>query len=515
MAPRMALAMAGAGIAAAIGGCGSSIHATAVPSHVRSTQAVHTSEVRATQAELRIGGPAPVAPTSRAQSFVGVASELSTIPSLAGTPSDPDTPFIGLLKNLAGGAPFSLRLGGHSSDLSWWAIPGVKKPAPISYTLTPAWAADVRALLTAVGGRALVGVNLEDDSARLAAYEISQYDKYVGTQYIRAFEVGNEPELYPVFPYYRGSDGKLVFGRPKNGYDIPAFGRDFTRLAAGLGSAPIAGPGVGSVKWLQSLGEILSDLPSRLKVITVHAYPLVKCSASTHHPVTAFFEPSSIGGLAAAIHGMVIAANAHHHPLRVAEINGVSCGGEAGLSDAFAEALWALNMLPALWQAGVEGVNFQTINGDLNQVFKASNTASGWRVSVQPVYYGLLAFAQSAPAGSRLLTVSGPASGTGGLFRWAVRQPNGHERIVLTNINGTATKVGVSASGVSGSATVSLLSAASLGATSGVALDGQTLSPSTGALTGRQTQTTLRPGTGGIYTVPVPAHSAAIVDLGS
>ena len=38
----------------------------------------------------------------------------------------------------------------------------MKKP-PYLYTLTPRWGADVQALLTALGGTAILGVNLEQD----------------------------------------------------------------------------------------------------------------------------------------------------------------------------------------------------------------------------------------------------------------------------------------------------------------------------------------------------------------
>ena len=66
-----------------------------------------------------------------------------------------------MLKNLSPGAPFLLRLGGNSADDSWWPIPGMKK-LPYLYMLTPRWGADVQALLTALGGKAILGVNLEE-----------------------------------------------------------------------------------------------------------------------------------------------------------------------------------------------------------------------------------------------------------------------------------------------------------------------------------------------------------------
>src|SRR6202012_4007483 len=174
------------------------------------------------------------------------------------------------------------------------------------------------------------------------------------------------------------------------------------------------GPASGSSRWLSNLGAVLSDMPSRLKLVTVHAYPMKNCSRITHLSVSDFFARASIQGLADSIHATVKAAAAHGKPLRVDEINGIPCGGEAGLSNSFGEALWALNVLPALWQAGGQGGNFQTGDGNLNQMITAKHSASGWSVSVEPEYYGLLTFADAAPAGSHVLRISNPGLAHGG-----------------------------------------------------------------------------------------------------
>jgi hypothetical protein len=195
----------------------------------------------------------------------------------------------------------------------------------------------------------------------------------------------------------------------------------------------------------------------------------------------------------------------------VDELNGITCGGKAGLSNSFGEALWALNVLPALWKAGVQGVNYQTVDGLLNQVISARRSASGWRVSVEPVYYGLLAFAEAAPAGSHLLNVSSP--GAAHLYQFAVRAPDGSERVVLTNVGSTARTIAVSEAGAHGTGAMSLLSAASLTATGGATLGGQTVSSRTGLLTGAPRATLVRPNHRGLYTVRVPAHAAAILTL--
>lgn len=438
--------------------------------------------------------------TSTAQGFLGLATELSTIPHLSGPAADPDIPFVNLLKSLSPGAPMLLRLGGNSGDNSWWPIPGVKANRYL-YTLDPQWGADVQALLKALGAKAILGVTLQQDS-RIARAEVADFDRYVGANLIDAFELGNEPEFYPLSLVKRGGHGIDT---------IPDYGKRFFTIASALGRVPLAGPSSGSTQWLPQLGTMLSDMRARLKLVTVHAYPMKHCSQISHLSVSDFFTPASIPGFAAAVHAMVKAAAAHGEPLRLDEMNGISCGGQVGLSNSFGEALWALNVLPALWQAGVRGVNVQTIDGNLNQMITATDSASGWRVTVQPEYYGLLAFATTVPAGSHLLRVSDPR--LPGFYAFAVRAPDRSVRIVLTNVGRTARTIGVNASGTRGRGSLSLLTARSLSATGGTTLGGQRLSSRTGQLAGTPRVTLVSPNAKRVYGVRVPAHAAAILTL--
>ena len=66
---------------------------------------------------------------------------------------------------------------------------------PYIYALTPRWGSEVQALLTALGGKAILGVNLEE-GAKIAGAEVADFDRYVGTGLIDDFELGNEPEFY-------------------------------------------------------------------------------------------------------------------------------------------------------------------------------------------------------------------------------------------------------------------------------------------------------------------------------
>ena len=61
--------------------------------------------------------------------FVGLSTEYWAIPSYAGhDPEALDPVFEQLIRNLAPGARPVLRLGGDSTDWTWWPVPGLRKP---------------------------------------------------------------------------------------------------------------------------------------------------------------------------------------------------------------------------------------------------------------------------------------------------------------------------------------------------------------------------------------------------
>jgi hypothetical protein len=102
---------------------------------------------------------------------------------------------------------------------------------------------------------------------------------------------------------------------------------------------------------------------------------------------------------------------------RVTELNSVSCGGNAGVADSFATALWAPDALFELIRAGVDGVNVHLRAHSLNAPFQL--TAGG--IKAFPELYGLVVFAQVARANSRLLNSTLASSPLLHLKAWATR----------------------------------------------------------------------------------------------
>ena len=391
-------------------------------------------------------------------------------------PAKPNPTFLQLLKNLAPFGTPILRMGGDSTDWTWWPVPGMPRPGGAKFSLTPSYASTLKTVAQDVHGKLLLGINFEADSRQLAAYEERQLTKRIGNPRIDAFELGNEPELYHKYAWYKTASGRRVLGRPPD-YTVQAFIKDYAHIAGGLPREPLAGPESTSTTWL-NLPEFLNTQP-RLSLVTVHTYALKHCSPSAHPTEAELFLPSSLQGLSSEVAGWGRIAGARHLPLRVDEMNSVTCGGYAPVSGSFGPALWALNVLPMYVRAGAVGVNFHTVPftwqglispADNKPVYKGSG-----QLRVEPEYYGLFAFAQLAPAGSQLLKTSAPA--TAGLFEWADRTPSGQENVVITNPSSTSGNVKVNVPSQTAPGTLmTFKSGGGLGATDGVSLGGQSLS---------------------------------------
>ena len=206
-------------------------------------------------------------------------------------------------------------------------------------------------------------------------------------------------------------------------------------------------------------------------------------------------------------------AHARHVPLRIEEMNAISCGGERGVSDTFASALWALDTLFEFARVGIDGVNINTKPGSLNELFILTDVDGTWRASVRPEYYGLMMFAQAAPRRSRLLHISGTIPSR--LHAWATRAPDGQLHVVLINDSlHHAQLVKVRAGGAHGAGMLERMTAPRSGAKSDIKLGGRRFAAKSGLLAGRTNAARIVP-VGGYYVIRVPTASAALLTLGA
>jgi hypothetical protein len=450
--------------------------------------------------------------------FVGLSLEYPAVTAYAG--SDPrviNPVFEQLIRNLAPNQRPFLRIGGDSTDRTWWPVSRRVRPPGVKYSISARWLAVTRSLTQGTGARLILGVNLEAEQSSIAVAEASALLSGIGHRSVLALEIGNEPNWYATLPWYRSSSGRLVFGRPSS-YDFRAFSAEFSGLRRRLPKVAVAGPTVGALPWLQNLRRFLTAEPT-LRVVTFHRYPLNRCfttPGSPNYPTVANLLSSSASrGLASGITAYARIAHQRGATFRIDEMNSVACGGKAGVSDTFASALWAIDALFAVARSAADGVNIHTFPGARYGLFTFHRAGAGWSAFVRPEYYGLLMFAQAAPPGSRLLAVT--RTGSLQVRGWATRASDGAIRLVLINEDVRRSHVVlVRLPERASTVTLERLTAPSAWARRGVALGGQSYGghTATGTLAGAPLTQALTAGPGG-YLVTLPAASAATVTAGS
>ncbi len=471
---------------------------------------------------VSVSGRAVGAPL--ASGYLGFSFEFQGVRAYTGShPANVNPVLVQLIRNLTPGQAPVLRIGGNSTDLSYVSGPGVKPLRYQGYELTPSWMATTGALAKALGSRMIMGLNLAANDPALDEAELRDYVAAFPQNSIESVEIGNEPNLYSRVTVYHTASGAPVHARPRS-FGYAAFRRQFDAIANQTlplklaGPALAAGPEPGPGSWVNRVSDLLRRTP-RLTTMTVHRYPLRNCyvaPSSPQYPTVANLLSSySTVGLADSVKRWVSIAHGQHRQLRVDELNSVACTGKAGVSDTFASALWATDALFSLARAGVDGVDLHTLPGAAYELFTFSQSGGHWQAQVRPVYYGLQLFAQAAPAGARLLSVSRTGADAG-LSAWATRARDHHVRIVVINKSQTTRKT-VSLrlpAGATGTATVERMLAPSAHATKGVTLGGRTYGSSTATGTMDTPEVAQARITRGRIALSMPRASAALVTVG-
>ncbi len=507
-------------LGAALAGCGSAKSKHADPPTTPSgTTTVPPATPAATTVPPATTAGTTVAPATPAATphtrplpsgFLGLSMQYKAFEQYAGTnPTSVNPAFLNLIRQIAPDQSPVLRFGGDSTDWTWWPVPGMKQPPGVTYTLTPKWLQMARAMNTDLHSRLILGINLEAGSVKVAQTEANALVDGVGKQNIAGLEIGNEPELYSAFNWYRKA-GVGIKGRTQS-WTEAAFSKQFNQFAGVMpAGVPVAGPASGSAAYLAELGSFLKDQP-RVKLSTFHAYPLKHCTPGKVLTTSQLLSPASTSGFAAAQAGYVDVSHRYGKLARLDEINGITCGGYGGVSNAFGSALWVLDTLFELDKVGVDGVNIQTVPGSVQEIF-GPVAGNGGSMVVNPEFYGLMMFAQAAPAGSQLITIA--ATPPSGVHLWATRATDGTVHVVLINDNfAKPTTVTVPLSSPAGPGTLEALRAPHIGATSGVTLGGRSFgtATATGVLPPYQLQQVTA--SAGRYSVRIPPATAIMLTV--
>jgi hypothetical protein len=427
-------------------------------------------------------------------SFLGFSHEWGVAETLMGDKANGvNTSYRTLVSTLADamGGPLVLRVGGGSTDTS-----GTATAATVQPFIELAQAENVKFIL---------GVNLGSNDLPLAEQQAGLFIASVPSSSLLALEIGNEPDSY------------ATNGMRSSNYSWSSYLSQFQQWQQGVGSlsntTPVAGPVLGGGSWVASAESSAGNDSLNPSLITHHRY--VACyNPSDPFPSGFLLQPSSATSSIPLLEPYVAAAHERKLSFRLGETNSICLGGQAGVSDTFSAALWAVDTMFELANIGVDGVNWNSnFDGGAYDLFHFSSPTGGkyFLLQVRPLYYGLLLFAQAAGNNAQLLSTSTLASGN--VKVWVMTNGNGHAHLVIINKETSLSgNVQVALSGY-GSGVMTTLEAPSYQSTSGVTIAGQTYDGSSnGSLQGTASTSTIYPANG-LWSVPVAAMSAVSVDL--
>jgi hypothetical protein len=509
-------------IALAITACGGNARAP-------SRNPAHTGHPRATGGgRVASGQPLPADPadpvtvratvpgtvrTALPKSFLGLSVEYWDLPAFHSRPAALNR--VLSLLHVPGDGPLLLRVGGDSADQAYWERHAGLRLGPWPYHVTRHWLHTLAEVVRSAHLHVMLDLNLAARSPAMAAHFAHAALRTLPRGSLTGFEIGNEPDTYHHWVNYHmaGRAGRFAssgnwdqFSPARYVEGFAAYARALARVASHV---PLAGPATArplrDIAWERRL---LTTGRSRVGMVTIHRYPLNACehrNARDFSTVARVLSTRAASGLAPVVAPALALARQAELPLRLTELNSVTCEGRRGVSNTFASALWAPDALFSLWKAGLAGANIHVRRGAANAAFSMSRRG----LKARPLLYGLALFARALGHRGQLAHLRiGRSSPSVRL--WAVR--NGRRLNLLVLDKGPHLAHLVLRIPSRGPALIQRLSAPSVEATTGVRLAGQKLAAS-GRWVGHRTTSRVARGSGRRYRLRVAAYSAALISF--
>src|SRR3954451_2333732 len=138
----------------------------------------------------------PASPMPR--SFLGLSIEYQSVRPYLGTARRPNRAFLQAVAALGAAqkAPVALRIGGNSSDQSWWNPARLPRPHGVLNDLGPGWVASLASGQAQLAAPVALGLNLALDDPGNALALVRAVRARVKRSGVVSLEVGNEPDLF-------------------------------------------------------------------------------------------------------------------------------------------------------------------------------------------------------------------------------------------------------------------------------------------------------------------------------
>ena len=393
---------------------------------------------------------------------------------------------LGLIRAL--GARGIIRIGGNTSERTAWET-RVAEQTSGRYVITPTAVDRLAAAMRRLGWRVIYGLNLADNTPERAADEAAYVARALGSKLI-AFQIGNEPDGF----------GRWSAVRPAS-YDVQTFVAEWRKFHAAIHArvpdARFAGPDVAAeTDWIKAFADAE---PENLVLLTRHYYA---AGPATDPGVTLPKLLGSVAQIEPVLRKLEGFGRTYRLPYRIAETNSVYAGGRPGVSDTLGAALWGAELMFQVAAAGGAGLNFHA--GPDKVYTPIAGSAAPHHA--QPLYYGMLLFAQAA----RGALVPARLKADLNLASFAARADDGSLRVCVINKDARGARVRIDPGRRFAAASAMRLAAPSLEAATGLTLGGASIDAS-----GRWASAApeMLQFASGHVLVDVPGASAALVRL--
>ncbi len=323
-------------------------------------------------------------PLPLSSDFIGSSIETSQLCDILSLDGQNTGRYEQLYKNLGSG---TLHIGGHSADLSIWEPDGIPYCKANGTVITQSLVNDLFAFARRINWHVIWGLNLLGYNPQIAASEAA-YVAQAGGSSLIAFTMGNEPDLW----------AKHGWRPPDWGYENYRAEWDQYRLAV-LQTVPFArfiGPEL-ATETSSFFAPFMQDEGSGLIAASHHYYTTVRTTTGTDAPSIPFILSSQVAQtLAERIAQWQ--QDSGSVPVEITEANSISGGGTSGISDVFASALWATDLLLQAAASDIKSIDFQSAS-------KASYNAIDDNGTPRPLYYGLLFFHKICPPGAMVTSL--------------------------------------------------------------------------------------------------------------
>ncbi len=363
----------------------------------------------------------------------------------------------------------------------------------------------------------VLGVDLWNNDVTIAEAEASTWMNGIPNDLIQAFEIGNEPDAYE----FNGA-------RPST-YNFAEYLPQFQQWRDAIHSSTsphfrTMGPSISEetqwtfATWVAGTESALSARTLGASIVSQHAYVGGPTQASGKAwPADYLLQPAAATQMPTANTQYAQIAHLTGRTFRIGEMNSFYQGGVPGISNTFSAALWSIDTMFNYVNDGMDGVNWHSGQGTAYQLVQFTLNASGGMTTykiaqVNPLYYGLLVFAEMAGRGAQLLPVTQKTNANVSI--WATVDNTSTAHLVIINKDEQATgNVQITLPGYT-TGTVRYLSAANYSAINGVTLGGQTFDETPDGTIQGELVTTNITAQDGVFTLPnMPITSAAVIDF--